>query len=425
MATQKNIVISGQAAEGSGALAGWRGQGTMTRGDIVAALASAGLSDALAPREKSYRAQAGQAVRRLDNRGYVVRSAARSSAVKLARIAGTRAWDARWTVSATNAATADVGDASGRVVATFELNGAELTGEGDAGLIAEVTEIFNALRDAQTFQAGEVTAWLSSALCRHMGATGYSLGYYVPATSRAQANALCAALMARGWGRDWACPLLPVATSDELRIGIVRSLEDDIAAVAGAIASSAGEAAAEGRAAMQPGRAAQFLRTLTDVEGRLDAYRALCGEARVAPVKATLRAMIEDLRRICGDTATRGAMLEMDGPRVTEGRVTEQEMLARNTSAIAPVVSALDNAITDAVRAAIAPAPSTELADVASESSRNARTAIRAPRTNALPPIPRPARQEDTYRVPAPTDDEPVDAPRSPMGSARAPLDMD
>jgi hypothetical protein len=424
--SHKNIVISGQAADGSGALAGWRGQGTMTRGDIVAAIADAGLPADIAPREKSYRAQAGQAVRRLDNRGYVVRAAARSTAVKLARIAGTRPWDARWTVAATNSATADVGDASGQVVATFELTGDVLTGEGDAGLIAEVTEIFNALRDAQTFQAGEVTAWLSQALCRHFGATGYSLGYYVPASSRAHVNALCAALMTRGWGRDWAVPLLPVATTDELRIGIVRSLEDDIAAIAAAIAGAVNEARTEGRAQMQPGRAGQFLRTLSDVEGRLASYSGLCGAERTAPARATLRAMSDELRRICGDTATRGAMLEMDEPRVTEGRVTEQEMVARDTSAIAPVVDALDRAITGAVLRASVPAPSTELDDVASESARNARTAAaRPPRTNALPPVPAPRRVDDTYRVPAPPAEEPTEAPRSPLGSPRAPLDMD
>lgn len=309
--SNKTIVISGEAAEGSGALAGWSGQGTMMRSDLLTALDAAGAPRAWAPRAKSAKAQAGHAIRRLDNRGYRVRAATRSSADKVRRDAGARSWDARWTVAIDHSASAEVGDAVGRVTCAFELTGDELSFTGDGALGAEVTEIFAALRDAEIYQAGEVTAWLSRILCTELGCTRFGVGYYCPPGSRPMANALCAALMTK-WGHAWICPLLPVATTDELKTGIARGLSDDVSAISGAMRAARAAATAEGKPDMAPSRAAQLLRGLGEVRERVSAYLGLCGQAIVAPIVAELNAAIEDLNRIATATDQRAALLEID-----------------------------------------------------------------------------------------------------------------
>lgn len=387
----KRLVISGQAAEGQGALAGWRGQGSLTRAAIVQALADAGLPASLAPAAKSARAQAGDAVRRLNGRGFVVRAGKRTAAEKVRERAGERLWDARWIVSRSHAETAEVGDAAGQVVATFELWGDDLRGEGP-GIVREVIEIFEALRDSEIYAAGDVTTWLQRVLYREMGATGYSIGHFVPAQHRASANALCAAMSTR-WGRSWSVPLLPVATSDELRAGIARSLADDVAAISDSISAAVISAADEGRSQMTPGRAMQLLRSLSEVAERLAAYRPLCGEAAIAPIIVRLNELTTGLNALVTDTARRGAMLELDDA-------------PRPVAIVEPLVE---------YEPPPAPAPAARPS-----------YGFRAPRTSALPSNAEiAARRQDSYSVPAPAAEPPVEAPRSPLGDARAPLELD
>lgn len=307
--TNKSIVISGQAAEGSGAIAGWRGAGPLRRADIIAAVAAAECPASWAPAPKSNKAHAGHAVRRLDNLGYVVRAARRPSKTP----AGLPVeWDARWIVSQSHATDAVVGDAAGQVVLTVELTGDELRCEGGAALGAQVTEIFAELQAEEVMQAGDVTEWLARVLVRELGATRFGFGYYVPSGSRARANALCAAVAAQ-WGHAWICPLLPVATTDELKLGIARGFNEDIRAVANAL-RDAQEAARANGAKMLPGRAAQLLRSLDEIRERIVAYRAFCGEEAIRVGVAALNAIGEELASLCTKSDQRFAALELDAP---------------------------------------------------------------------------------------------------------------
>lgn len=309
----KSIIIAGEAAEGSGALVGWRGQGSLALRDIRAALEAAGCPSDWAPPAESCKAHAGEAVRALNARGYIVRAARRTDQDRrIARATGST-WEARWTVSVSSASTAAVGESAGRVVLSFELRGAELTVAGDDVLGREVTEIFNAKRDAEAFQAGRVTEWLSRTLQRHLGATRLGLGWYVPAGSRPRANALCMA-MASVWGCAWICPLLPVATSEELKIGVARGLVDDVAAIEKTLANERNAATEAKLSEISPAVAARLLRSVTEVTERVAAYRVLCGPA-VDPAIARLQGLAAQLGTLADASSQRFALLELaEGP---------------------------------------------------------------------------------------------------------------
>lgn len=426
-----NIIIAGQAAEGSGALVGWSGQGALSRADILAALAAADCPASWAPAAKSCKAHAGQAVRRLDAIGYIVRAARRSDTDRAIERATGRTWEARWIVSRSHASSAEVGDAAGEVELTVELADGELTCKGDSHLSAQVRSIFEALRDAESYQAGDVTTWLARVLINELGATRFGVGYYVPAGSRARANALVTSMSIR-WGRAWICPALPVATSDELKMGIVRGLEDDVRAVQAVLVRERSMAREAKKGDMSPATAARLLRSVGEMSERVGAYRALCGDALVRPVVALLRSLTDDLGAIADATSIRGSLIEMDGPtepaapeppspaqiaadRALAERVLEVERQRRiqDIDTAVGIMRTIDEASARHVARAAAEAT---LEDAVAESRRPEGTVrdFRRPRTSALPSNAaiadrRRAQDSDlgdaiaeTYRVPPP-----------------------
>lgn len=315
-----DIIVAGSIAEGNGALAGWSGLGTMTRIGIIASIEEAqdatGLAvlsaPFLAPSAKSDVGHAGEALRSLNQTGFIVR-AARGARWETNGLKKSRAYRARWTVVIADASAAKVGEAAGRVVLTAELHDgdSELRLEGHPDLAAQVGERYVASRDAEVYSAGDVTAWLSRVLINTFGCARFAVGYFVPPASRTAVEALCSALAAR-WGRAWICPLLPVADSDQLRAGLARGFSDEIARVERSVDG------AEGKGKLTETTAAAFLRELADVDQRADAYRALCGDAAMAPAIAKLAALSERLREIASDAAVRFALLDLDGPTAAE-----------------------------------------------------------------------------------------------------------
>jgi hypothetical protein len=326
--TLREIVTAGASAEGSGALTGWNGLGSLTRSEILAALDEAGLPASWAPRSKSPVGHAGKAISALSGYGYIVRRArsaswrdasaadrAQADASGDVVITKVRAYRARWTVAASSAADATIGESAGRVVLTAELRDGsdELVLEGDTRLAAEVSEHYRTLRDGDVFDAGDVTHWLRGVLVRECGATRYAMGYYVPQGGRERAAKLAAA-MAHRWGANWASPPLPVATSDELRAGIARAFTDEVQGVARSLETAREAARREDKAEISAGVAARLLRELGDVDARTATYLALCGQEVLAETITALRELREILRPLAGDVSMRFAMLELDGP---------------------------------------------------------------------------------------------------------------
>jgi hypothetical protein len=306
VAVSTREIVAGAAAEGYGALAGWAGLGELRRAEILAALAEADLPADWAPVAKSAIAHAGGAVAALNNRGYISRRA-RTETTRGTR----RDWKARWVVAVADAAAAEVNEPVGRVVLSVELrDGDDLAIEGHAALAERVRGEYAALREAEIYAAGDVTAWLSRILSTRCGATRFGTGYYVPAAGRETANKLSAALKKR-WGAGWIAPLLPVATSDELKVGVASGLADDVAGIKRSLEARRETAKRENRTDARPGEAAALGRELADIHERVAAYRLLCGDAVVAPIVAEIAALRETLRKLTDDASLRFSLLEL------------------------------------------------------------------------------------------------------------------
>jgi hypothetical protein len=136
------------------------------------------------------------------------------------------------------------------------------------------------------------------------------MGYYVPARHRAAAARLFAAI-APLWGRNWASPPLPVATSTELRQGIARAFADEISQIARKLVDLRAKARETGKP-LAPSAAATLLRELADVDSRADAYRVLCGAEALAVAVAELRTLSTELAELADDSSQRFALLELD-----------------------------------------------------------------------------------------------------------------
>lgn len=309
---ERDVVLAGAGAEGNGALVGWSGLGSLSRSEILATLADASLPAEWAPRSKSAVAHAGEVLGRLNLRGYVSRRAKTPAPRPGER---RRDWAARWTVVRVDAANAGVGDSAGAVVLTVELRreSDELAVDGDAQLGASVLREYRELRDGEVYQAGDVTSWAVRLLRVHTGATPLGVGYYVPHGGRDVASRLAAALSAR-WGAGWICPLLPVATSQELRIGIARGLSDEVDRIGSSLARERAAATEASRADVSPAVAARLLRDLEAAQDRLAAYRALCGDDVIRPVAVKIAGLYATLGALADDASQRFALLDLDSP---------------------------------------------------------------------------------------------------------------
>jgi hypothetical protein len=338
------IILAGAAADGHGALAGWRGQGRVERATLLAALAEAGLPESWAPRSKSAVGHAGAVVDRCSHSGLIARRA-RGAAWERPPAGGRRRdYAARWVVAVNQAAAGRIGASVGTVAVVAELR----DGSDDlhvthdehpdfAALADRIRAEYRAARDAEAYDSHDVTDWLRAVLVRECGAARFGSCLYVPAHGRDVAERLCAALSAR-WGVEWIAPLLPVATSSQLSAGLARGLDQDAAAVEADLASERAAARAKQRTEVSPTVAVRLLGLASAVADRCDRYEPLCGAPALAPVRARLAALRSELDRLADSTSVRGSLIEMDGaPTKAAARVS-----TRPASAVAAADRALD-----------------------------------------------------------------------------------
>jgi hypothetical protein len=302
-------MVAGAVAEGHGVLVGWSGKGKLTRGALVEAIASA---EAKAPLAASARAQAGRVMSTLTGLGFVVRVARENKAV------GTT----MWTVGKVNHKSlvgSELGSVEMRV--TLNANG-ELATEGNVALGERVRTEYQLALDSEIYQAADITGWLGRTLMLTYSAVRFGVGWYVPACHADAAGKLCAAVAAV-WGTDWIVPALPVATSDQLRDGIVRGLTGEVdglmarltteRATAKAARDNAMHVAqlATDQAAMDaaiklagdigPKRAGTFLAELRGIGARIVAYGQVLGEERIACAREQVRQAVIELETVLGD----------------------------------------------------------------------------------------------------------------------------
>ena len=249
-------MVAGAVAEGHGILTGFTGRGVMTRATLLATLAEAGMPAEWAPAAKSAHAHAGRVLNALNQSGYVCRAdtkrrkertavgtadAATAMAVAMDAKAegrhydadaivryqtnGIPTWAARWEVAIGRGRAAEVGAAFGTVVmiATLDQRGELLLECDDEALTRRVREDFEARRSSEEFQAADVSAWIKSTLVNRFRAAQLGGNWYVRKQYAGEAERFLAAF-ARRWGENWILPALPIATTDQLRVGIANGL---------------------------------------------------------------------------------------------------------------------------------------------------------------------------------------------------------
>jgi len=383
------IVVAGSEKYGSGALVGWDGIGALRRSWILEVLEEAHLPLEWAPRAKSAVGHAGQALKRLNLHGYIVRrakSAGRSSA-------GARRYQARWTVVRADTAESAVGDAAGRVVLTVEIRDGsdQLWIEGDApadhpqirgsvSLAAWIEADYRALRDGELYQAGDVTSWIRGILYAHCGAVRFGVGYYVPAGGRDVASRLALSL-SRRWGASWICPLLPVATSDELAQGVGRGLHDDVRTVERALATARDKARAESRVDVSAAVAARLLADLATATERTAAYEALFGAECVREARTLAASLRAELESLSDDSSERFALVTADLPATPPQPATQPQR-------VAPAIRAAEQAAAE--RRPVAPAPAPVQPAIDPDDDTSARFALLELDLPAPAPAPKP-----------------------------------
>jgi hypothetical protein len=306
VASSKDLV-AGAVAEGHHAIVAWEGTSGMTRGALVAALESIDRAD-WAPKAPSARAHAGTAILSLSKGGLHVK-ALRKTATPGANL---ESGEHVWTVGKV-AHVGQIGENYGSVVVRFKLSGVTLTATGDDKLAAPVLADYQARMASELFKSSDLTSWLSSVIMRKLDGVRFgALGWLVPARNVEIAGVLTKACEAAGFGHGWVHGL-PVATSDQLRDGIVRGLVSEVDELSSRLSAERAAAHAARVEFIRSGqhgrppvgdigkeRAETYLREFRAVGSRVVGYGKILGEHRVEHAQLVIREAMAQLEGIAG-----------------------------------------------------------------------------------------------------------------------------
>lgn len=303
-AIQSRDFVTGAREDGSGILVGWAGSGELKQYESTTALARAGYPMEWGLKSRSAHAHASAAVNTLAQAGRIIKPVGKG------RNSFGRFYTARWTVG--NAINANVGDKFGQVILTCELSTAgTLTIEGDASLAARVREDFDRRMVGEVYPAGDVTEWFRKVLISRFSAVRLGGNWYVPERYSDGAERLCGEL-AKFWGLDWILPALPVATTNQLRAGLVRGLAKEVTAVIAEFETQRASARkAKAGSDIGATAAAALLNKLRDVHDRAKSYADLLGSEAVRVVRENLAAGIAVIEPLAGDSAQRFNLMEL------------------------------------------------------------------------------------------------------------------
>ncbi len=102
----------------------------------------------------------------------------------------------------------------------------------DDALVARVREEYEARIGAVQFTGSDITRWLNEVHREHLGAVRYGFGWYVPRRTRQIAEQICTVFWnEEHWGDAWCDPPLPVASTEQLAMGISNGLVAEVAEV--------------------------------------------------------------------------------------------------------------------------------------------------------------------------------------------------
>jgi hypothetical protein len=190
-----------------------------------------------------------------------------------------------------------------------------------------VLATFAARMAAEQYKSSDVTSWLSRTLRWKLDAVRFgALGWLVPAAHVAAATKLCQAIQGAGFGGGWVTGL-PVATSDQLRDGIVNGLVEEVTAAMDKLNTERNEVKNARTAAIDAAmvmrgeparsealdaarkladdigekRAHTYLKEFRAIGERVVAYGAVLGESRVDKAREWVKRGVAELETIVGE----------------------------------------------------------------------------------------------------------------------------
>lgn len=292
-------LVAGAMAEGNGIIFAWRGHGELTLGQLTDLCTKHGLGH-IVPEGKSNHALAARAIRSAIGSGFALKTLSKPRAASYA---------ARWAWSTIDGkADLNVNDNAGQVAGVAQLN-LDGTLVCDGTYATKIGEEYNRLKNGEVFSAIDITNWIASFVCR---AGGIRLGtaQYLP-SSEVKTYERFIVELSNVWGDDWLLPT-PIATTEQLRMGLHRGLMNEYNDLLAEL-QAADRAAKERKAVGLGVRAAvSFVRKFTELQERAKGFALLVGAERVNVVTQACAEQVNSLSHLAGDTATRGAMLELD-----------------------------------------------------------------------------------------------------------------
>lgn len=283
--TNDSLVVAGAGADGHGVMAGCRGDGSMTRTQLVAYARQAGIPDECLPAPKDADVQLARAVGSVAGGTYDAKRIRKCDQT----VAEARDWSARWALVSSTTTAISAGDKFGDVALVVTLYTdkpePELVFDCDNdALVDAVRADYDKRIGAAAYVAADITKWLADLYRYHMGAVRCGLGWYVPRASRSIAESIEQVFNREAnWGKDWVSPPLPVATSAQLARGIANGLIDEVGEVMGELITARERARAKKPNGDIGTRAAEtFMIRFTRIGARVVSYVGLLDRESLA-----------------------------------------------------------------------------------------------------------------------------------------------
>jgi len=313
-AMRSGEILAVTDAVASGKAFSWDGQGEFTRADLLAVLRAAGLPESWAPSPTSPKALAGLVVTGENRHGLIAKPERLGKGSRKARVVVgadgmPRQYVSRWTIQ--EPSHGNVGEHAGTILATATVwVDGSITVDGDPTIKARVETEYNRRRDEEVYEAGQVTAWLQSTICREWHAIKH-YGWYIPARHVDAAMRLYNAIKSQ-WG-NWRIPM-PMVTCDALRAGLTKSLADEVNRILADIEREhqAGLVATPRRMQLTPTRAAAFLAQLSELGARAGKHVEVLGGEYATKVRDGIAVAMRSLEDLCTPGDVRASLLELD-----------------------------------------------------------------------------------------------------------------
>lgn len=191
-------------------------------------------------------------------------------------------YTARYSVEILTQGEVRAGEPTGRIALVATLWDARLQWDvapGSEALRVAAEDHFQRSLATQRYEARDITKWMQDILRRRCNAVRYGRTWYVPRDTKTIALNLISTVRASGWGHSWMYPPVPVATTQELSLGVALGLQQEVADTMADLEVVRATARKAGRADIGKRAAMTFSSEFAEIHRRVEMYRALIGEA--------------------------------------------------------------------------------------------------------------------------------------------------